>query len=54
MDQKIRFLVPIAFSPQTEIIVEQACNLSKRYGAEVNMLYVLIRAELVGFLAKRR
>ena len=52
MDRKIRFLVPVAFSPQTEIIVEQACNLAKRYEAEVNMLYVFDSSRTKGFFAR--
>ena len=52
MDEKIRFLVPIAFSPQTEIIVEQACNLAKHYNAELNMLYVFDSSRTKGFFSK--
>ncbi len=52
MEQKIRFLVLVAFSPQTETIVEQGCNLAKRYNAEVNMLYVFDSSRTKGFFAK--
>jgi nucleotide-binding universal stress UspA family protein len=40
-ESKIKFLVPIAFSSQSEIILEQACSLAKTYDAEVTLLYVL-------------
>ncbi|MBT6744990.1 MAG: universal stress protein, partial [Flavobacteriales bacterium] len=52
MNRKIRFLVLVAFSPQTEIIVEQGCNLAKRYNAEVNMLYVFDSSRTKGFFTK--
>jgi nucleotide-binding universal stress UspA family protein len=52
MDRKIRFLVPVAFSPQTEVIVEQACKLSSRYNAELTMLYVFDSSRTKGFFSK--
>ncbi|MBL4652793.1 MAG: universal stress protein [Flavobacteriales bacterium] len=52
MDDKTRFLVPVAFSPQTEVIVEQASNLAKCYDAELNMLYVFDSSRTKGFFSK--
>lgn len=37
---KIKFLVPIDFSEQSLIALEQSCNLAARYSAAITILYV--------------
>lgn len=48
---KIKFLIPVAFSPQSEIIIEQACNLARYYDADITMLYVLDTSRIKGLFS---
>ncbi len=41
MDKKFRFLVPVDFSEQSLIALDQAGNLATRYNAELTILYVI-------------
>jgi nucleotide-binding universal stress UspA family protein len=50
-EPKINFLVPIGFSPQSEIILEQACNLAKYYDASITVLYVLDLSRTTGLFS---
>lgn len=52
MDSRIRFLVPIGFSPQTDTIVEQSLNLARSYDAELNFLHVFDTTRSKSFFAK--
>lgn len=51
-ESKIKLLVPVAFSPQSNIIVEQACNLAKYYGANLTLIYVLDTSRTKGLFSK--
>ena len=49
--KQIKFLVPVAFSPQSDIIIEQASNLAKYYQAQITLMCVIDTSRTKGFFS---